>query len=128
VRTLIAATFATIIASNASYAGGSIPGSEAGIEAHEAAERIAVAQGGHVAADSANHTILQHSPQTFGYPSSSPALSDHNLMPGSEYGIERAEEKSRFNVDADKYHNQAPVATTRVGPIRIVPGSDYGLL
>ena len=127
-RIIIATTLATLVASTASYAGGLVPGSETGIETHEAAERNAIAEGGHLAPGTANHTTLQHTSQTFGYSPSSPVLSDHNLMPGSEYGIERAEEKSRFNVDADKYHNQAPVATTRVGPIRIVPGSDYGLL
>lgn len=127
-RILIAATLATLVASTASYAGGLVPGSETGIETHEAAERKAIAEGGHLAPGTANHTTLQHTSQTFGYSTSSPIFSDHNLMPGSEYGIERAEEKSRVNVQADKYHNQAPVATTPLGWNFIVPGSDYGLL
>lgn len=127
-RILIAATLATLVASTASYAGGLVPGSETGIETHEAAERNAIAEGGHLATGTANHTTLQQTPQTFGYSTSSPVISDHNLMPGSEYGIERAEEKSRVNVQADKYHNQAPVATTPLGWNFIVPGSDYGLL
>lgn len=127
-RILIAATVATIIASTASNAGGLVPGSETGIEAHEAAERNAIAEGAHLAPGTANHTTLQHTPQTFGYSTSSPVLSDHNLVPGSEYGIERAEEQSRTNVQVDKYHNQAPVATTPLGWNFLVPGSDYGLL
>ncbi|MDY8110894.1 hypothetical protein U0C82_17280 [Fulvimarina sp. 2208YS6-2-32] len=127
-RVLVVATVAAVIASTASNAGGLVPGSETGIEAHEVAERNAIAEGAHLAPGTANHTTLQHTPQTFGYSTSSSVLSDHNLMPGSEYGIERAEEQSRTNVKVDKYHNQGPVATSPLGWNFIVPGSDYGLL
>ncbi|EAU39785.1 hypothetical protein FP2506_00185 [Fulvimarina pelagi HTCC2506] len=123
-RILITATLATMIASTASYAAGLVPGSEAGIVAHETAERMAVTRGGHVAAGSADHTILQHGTQTFGYSDSATVISDHNLIPGSEAGLERSQEKSRRRVASDKYHNQAPVAETQLGRRSLVPGTE----
>lgn len=125
---LIATISSTLITSSA-FAGGLVPGSEAGIESHEAAERLAIAKGGgHIPANSVDHTIFSHPPQTFGYSVPRAGVSNHNIIPGSEYGIEKLEETRRDQVQSGSFATGKATAPTPLGWNFLVPGSEYGLL
>jgi len=125
-KILIAAISSTLVTSSA-FAGGLVPGSEAGIESHETAERLAIAEGGHIPANSVDHTIFSHPPQTFGYSIPRAGVSNHNIIPGSEYGVERLEETRRDQVQSGDFANAETFAHTSLGWDFLVPGSEYGL-